>query len=177
MSREVRRVPDFDANEDTVVIRRFGTVADFREAWDTIGAISRLRTSDYPNTDQSVNSVHVFSHASYQDSVNGLEFQSGTLDAKGIASLPRLPWGNNQSFRNHGSVVLHGCNTGRDTSSTGVSVAQNFADSQGVKTDGETGYAYLSSSPSVTLQVISSEMRAKHGRADGLVGFRGVERV
>jgi hypothetical protein len=109
--------------------------SDFKKAWNQVYEQARKRGLP-------VIEGQVFSHASKGDDEDGLEFKptdddGGTLTQGDIVSLAKLPWAGD------GLLTLAGCNTGL-LGTRGWAPAQVFANSQGVTTVGQTGYAYFS---------------------------------
>lgn len=119
------------------------TETDFKTAWvaisETLQAQKRENDKRY-----LVSEGHVFSHASKDDGeTDGLEFpgndqDDGTLTQTEILNLPVLDW-----HPHRGLLTLAGCNTGL-AGTRGWAPAQAFADGQGVRAQGQAGYAYFS---------------------------------
>lgn len=95
----------------------------------------------------------LFTHASKQlDGRDGLEFKSnktdnGTLTREEITSLPKLNWD-----EQNGLLVLHGCNTGL-IGGRSWAPAQEFAKSQKIKTEGQSGFSYFSQSDKQYIEI------------------------
>lgn len=92
--------------------------------------------------DERVAKGTVSSHAG--KGVPGLYFAPSESDPDGvfkpdqISALEKLDWIPN------GQLTLHGCNTGIPIEKGGKSVANYFADRQGITVLGQKGYAYFS---------------------------------
>jgi hypothetical protein len=112
------------------------TKQDFINAWNGI-------RQQAINNNAVLRFVGLFTHASKGDTEDGLEFADGpggsTLSRADIQALPRMPW----APPGYSEIDLFGCNTGL-TGSRGWSPAEAFANSQGVKACGQTGFAYFS---------------------------------
>jgi len=123
-----------------VMLESVSTEADFKAAWQRIADRSH-------NGSTIAIEGHLLTHASKGSSEDGLEFRrgggdDGTLTKEDIEDLPAVNWDSGE-----GRLTLAGCNTGL-AEDRGWTPAEIFAKSQGVPTEGQTGYAYFSDSSS-----------------------------
>jgi hypothetical protein len=128
----------FERGRDLLVSAQIFSETQFSSAWLYVNENAKASGSE-------VVSGQIFSHASKGDALDGLEFavsgQHGefhTVSRSELASLPRLPWAK------EGFLILAGCNTGR-VGTRGWCPAAVFASAQGVRTLGQVGYSYFSS--------------------------------
>ena len=133
--RIVPQAARFNPAQDEVLNWVVPTEGEFRRVWALVAEACRIRKAK-PFFGA------VFSHASKNGAANGLEFRpapgdDGTLSHGEISGLEVLPW------HEDGALVLTGCNSGA-TGTRGWSPAAAFATRQGVRTLGQTGYAYFS---------------------------------
>jgi LysM repeat protein len=127
---------------------------DFEVKFETmfIAAWKKIKSTEEKQA-MTVAEGSVFSHSSKSDvEKGGLEFrpdsidravapfENGTLNKTEIAALPKLHWSN------LGALYLHGCNTGKKIEGRNWTTGSVFADTQQIKTYGEAGYSYFSSS-------------------------------
>ncbi|MFT0732903.1 hypothetical protein [Ralstonia wenshanensis] len=138
--REIKSRSDWKPARDTFVAIEVRTEADFRAAWARV--MKQAKDEGYV-----VAEGHLFTHASKpKGGRGGLEFAAipgtgdGTITREEVSQLAKLPW------QKTGELILYGCNTGRAGEGRSWTPAQAFADAQGVKTSGTTGYAYFSTS-------------------------------
>jgi hypothetical protein len=121
-------------SQDQMVLVEVRTESAFKAKWDLV-----YQMGNQPGW--KVAQGRLFTHASKGSRRDGLEFEpgddDGTLVEGEIRSLPKLNWSDD------GTLVLHGCNTGISMQ-RGWNPAEVFAQTQGVETVGQAGYAYFS---------------------------------
>jgi LysM domain len=134
-------------NPDLDVFLEFGVKFEtgFSSAW------AKIKSTE-ENQAMSVAEGSIFSHSSKSgEEKGGLEFrpdsidratasfENGTLNKTEITALPKLHWSGSSS------LFLHGCNTGKAIDGLTWTTGSVFSSTQQVKTFGEVGYAYFSS--------------------------------
>ena len=128
--RDVESKPDFNAKCDAVLLKGALSAADFQAAW----ASAKKETSGSdPNL--KVQEVHLFTHSG----VGKVFLLDSSVSASQITELPQLNWADT------GRIVAHGCNSGV-WDGNGDSVAGSFANGQGVRAEGQTGFSQFSES-------------------------------
>jgi len=154
----------FDPACDVVILKSVKTENDFVTAWNEIKKEAEDRKASLPNG-YRISEGAVFVHGSE----GNLEFvpdigstrTDGTLSPSEQKTLSGLPW------EDHGDLTINACNSGTGKCST----ARNFADTQGVTTRGQGGYAYFSESDTKYIQINSASkevyLRAFKRRYDG----------
>ena len=128
--RDVEKRPDFNPKCDAVLMKGALSAADFQTAW---ASAKNETTGSDPNL--KVQEVHLFTHSG----VGMLHLLNSSLSASQITELPQLNW------TDTGRVVAHGCNSGV-WDGKGDSVAGSFANGQGVRAEGQTGFSQFSES-------------------------------
>ena len=129
--RDIENKTGFNPKCDAVLLKGASSVSGFQDAWNE--ALKETTGSD-PNL--KVVEAHLFTH-----SAPGVIYLWGEiLSAMQIKELPKLNWADD------GQIISHGCNSGLWDAS-GDSVAGSFANGQGVKAMGQTGYSQFSESP------------------------------
>ena len=134
--KSISKLESFRVGIDLFVDQAVKTEPQFRNAWN--GIANQAKVNNMP-----VWVGNVLSHASKDTSQDGLEFASvrsdGTISQPDIKALDAMPWDKS------GYLILSGCNTGLLGAKRSWCPAQEFAQKQGVRTLGQTGYAYFSS--------------------------------
>jgi hypothetical protein len=145
--RETRQAFRFDDKVDLFLSIEVGSESEFKAAWKKIHSES---TGKFATVLQG----QIFSHSSKSGSgeKNGLEFtkgtdEDGTVMRAEIESLALLPWQPKQGY-----LILSGCNSGL-TGSRQWAPAEIFARSQKVRTTGQRGYAYFSTSETSYVEI------------------------
>jgi len=145
--RETRRAFRFDNKVDLFLSIEVGSESEFKAAWKRIHSEAQGKFA-------TVVQGQIFSHSSKSGSgeQNGLEFtkdtgEDGTVMRAEIESLAPLPWEPSQGY-----LILSGCNSGL-TGSRKWAPAEIFARSQKVRTTGQTGYAYFSTSENSYVEI------------------------
>ena len=126
--QEIENLQSFNKSCDEVMLKGVQTIQDFRDVWNEINIMVAKEEPQF-----LVKEIHIFSHAGQ----GSLYFYRSSLHSCDIEELPKLNWAV------EGLIVCHGCNTGICTPN-GDSIAKSFALSQGVPTQGQTGYAQFS---------------------------------
>ncbi len=127
---DIEKKPDFNPRCDAVLLKGALSAADFQAAW---ASAKKETTGSDPNL--KVEEVHLFTHSG----AGVLHLRNSSLSASQITELPQLNWAD------AGRVVAHGCNSGV-WDSNGDSVAGSFANGQGVRAEGQTGFSQFSES-------------------------------
>jgi hypothetical protein len=150
--RETRQAFQFDDKVDLFLSIEVRFEAEFKAAWNRIHSESMSKLA-------TVIQGQIFSHSSKSRGQggerNGLEFdgndndasQDGTLMRAELGSLAPLNWDPQQGY-----LILSGCNSGV-TGTRNWAPAQVLARSQNVRTTGQTGYAYFSTSPNRYVEI------------------------
>lgn len=128
--RDIEKKPDFNPRCDAVLLKGALSAADFQAAW---ASAKNETTGNDPNL--KVEEVHLFTHSG----VGKILLRNSSLSASQITELPQLNWADS------GRVVAHGCLSGVWDGS-GKSVAGSFANGQGVRAEGQTGFSQFSES-------------------------------
>lgn len=128
--RDVESKPDFNAKCDAVLLKGALNAADFQAAWANA---KKETTGSDPNL--KVQEVHLFTHSG----VGKILLLDSSVSASQITELPQLNWADT------GRIVAHGCNSGV-WDGNGDSVAGSFANGQGVRAEGQTGFSQFSES-------------------------------
>ncbi len=108
------------------------TNTEFKEIWKQIKKETD-GTKDY----LKIKGMHIFTHS---NSSRLYLFDNMNMTAPQIEKLERLNW------MPAGTIVLHGCRSGKDTYKQ-TSVARAFADTQRVVTFGQDGFSQFSTNP------------------------------
>ncbi len=141
--REIESGKGFNPKKDKVVLKPITTAKDLTEGWKDMSEQSKRGGSE------AVKNVKVFTHSGKGDDVDGpkIHLKGGSVGEKGIEGLPKA------MYAKDAEINLHGCNSGVPGKKGNDSVAQNFADGQGVPATGQTGYAYFSEKTGEYVQI------------------------
>jgi hypothetical protein len=156
---EVQARNDFDPDTSEVILQEVVTEAELKDSFLRLEYEAKKRQALYvEGRIFSHASVYVFGLSEWRDESKwGLEYkkfndEDGTVTRREIESLPKLPW------TPDGLLVLHGCNSGM-AQTDGTTNADNFARGQGVRTQGQRGWALFSESPTTYRQINASSPR------------------
>jgi|GEM_PF-1588221 len=137
---ETRLAFHFDDTKDLFLSIEVGSESEFKAAWKRVHTESKGKFA-------TVIQGQIFSHASKtgDSEQNGLEFkkdtsEDGTVMRNELEGLPPLDWDSKQGY-----LILSGCNSGL-AGNRNWTPAERFAQTQKVRTTGQSGYAYFSSS-------------------------------
>ena len=158
-ARDIQASPDFNPKTDQVILLPVTTKGDFKKAWNSI-------PGSCPN--QKVKQVAVFTHAS-RGTNPGLNFHAGptpgddgTLSIAEIQALAQL------NFDQTSDLLLEGCEAAASNSGSDPrSIAQQFADSQGVTTYGDTGKGSFSQSQAGYIRIDDTGTTVYLGQFNG----------
>jgi len=148
--KETRQAFGFVDTQDLFLSIEVFSESEFKAAWNRVQTESRARSA-------KIVQGQIFSHASKtgEGAQNGLEFkkdtsEDGTIKKNEIESLAPLDWDSNQGY-----LILSGCNSGL-AGNRNWTPAEVFARTQKVRTLGQSGYAYFSSSRDSYVEIDAS---------------------
>ena len=140
--QELKATSSWDSARDVVILKEVRHEEDFKRVWAEIAMEARSQSLE-------VARGLLFLHASKPTGENsGFEFApmapgaDATLKKDEMHALTKLPWAPSAK------LDLRGCNTGMVGERRSWAVAEVMAKAQGVKTSGQMGYSYFSTSKS-----------------------------